>query len=335
MRTENLADERDGSRDDSDESCVASMRRDVMEIFSTGILLRLDSDGRNLFLTRTIRLFTFGFLAVILMRYFTCIGLTMADAGYVCTGSLIIDGMVSLTLTSNADETYGRRNVLLYSSIVCCITGFLFATLYDHPIVVPIAIIGFISPSGNEIGPFQALEISCLSRLIGESERVRLLSWYNLFGSIATAFGALTCGVLVDLQLEYFSNSPENVYRAQLLIYMLLQCMCVYSYSCLSDNVEVPVEIKLLSTHRTNSLTITSFFGLHQSKMVVVSLSGLFFIDAFAGAFTMQSFISEWFFLVYNTSASTIGMILFFCNLLAGLSALFASKLAEVSINSH
>ena len=78
-----------------------------------------------------------------------------------------------------------------------------------------------------------------------------------------------------------------------------------------SPKIEVPEEKKIA----TEKNPITLFLGLHRSKLVVCQLSLLFMIDSFAGSFVFQSFISEWFSLVYSTPASTMGFVLFVCNI--------------------
>lgn len=48
--------------------------------------------------------------------------------------------------------------------------------------------------SGNEIGPFKAIEESTISQLISSSERSSVLAWYILFGTAGTAGGTILCG---------------------------------------------------------------------------------------------------------------------------------------------
>jgi MFS family permease len=61
---------------------------------------------------------------------------------------------------------------------------------------------------------------------------------------------------------------------------------------------------------------------------VILNLSGLFAIDAFAGAFVVQSFAVYWFHLRFGAEPQTLGVIFFWANVLAGFSALLASKIA-------
>jgi len=73
----------------------------------------------------------------------------------------------------------------------------------------------------------------------------------------------------------------------------------------------------------------TLFLGLHRSKKVVLSLSGLFAMDAFAGALLVQSLLAYWFHVKYGVDTGVLGSIFFGANILAGFSALFAARIAK------
>ncbi len=60
-----------------------------------------------------------------------------------------------------------------------------------------------------------------------------------------------------------------------------------------------------------------------------MSLSGLFALDAFAGGFVVQSLIAYWFHLKFGVAPATLGSIFFGANILAGMSALSAVRIAE------
>src|SRR5947208_11165988 len=71
-----------------------------------------------------------------------------------------------------------------------------------------------------------------------------------------------------------------------------------------------------------------SLLGIGSSRAVVFRLSGLFALDAFGGGFVVQSFAAYWFDLRFGVNPATLGAIFFGANLLAGISALVASRLA-------
>jgi predicted MFS family arabinose efflux permease len=62
---------------------------------------------------------------------------------------------------------------------------------------------------------------------------------------------------------------------------------------------------------------------------VVFKLSSLFALDSFAGGFVVQSFAAYWFYLRFGASPETLGAIFFWAHVFAGISALFASRLAS------
>lgn len=302
----------------------------LFDVLNPSVLNGLHSDAVLLMCCRILRLFTFGFLAVILVGYLTtCAGLTLVQTGYIFSWTLIGDAVVSLTFTSTAD-TIGRRTILLYSSILAFTTGFLFATQTNYWIILITAIIGVISPSGNEIGPFMAIEISAISQIINPTDRVRILAWYNLFGSFATAFGALFCGLFVSALNIGFKLSLPDSYQYTMYIYVTLQSLLVVGFYNLSEAVEVPDREEKAKQEQRTVNPVSLFLGLRKSKLLVIQLSCLFMIDSFAGSFVLQSLISAWFLLTYQTPTATIGFVLFCCNLVAGISALFAAKLAEI-----
>jgi MFS family permease len=61
---------------------------------------------------------------------------------------------------------------------------------------------------------------------------------------------------------------------------------------------------------------------------VVAKLSALFAVDAFAGGFVVQSFAAYWFYLRFGVRPAALGAIFFWANILSGISALLASRLA-------
>jgi predicted MFS family arabinose efflux permease len=69
--------------------------------------------------------------------------------------------------------------------------------------------------------------------------------------------------------------------------------------------------------------------GLETSRNKVFKLAGLFTIDSFAGGFVVQAFVAYWFQRRFGVSPSLLGAIFFGANLLAGLSALMASRVAR------
>jgi MFS family permease len=77
---------------------------------------RADRDVALLFATRVLRMFGYGFLAVVLVLYLDAIGLSGGEVGLVLGLTLLGDAAVSLWLTTHADRL-GRRRVLAVGAV--------------------------------------------------------------------------------------------------------------------------------------------------------------------------------------------------------------------------
>lgn len=273
-------------------------------------------DVRRLFLTRGVRLFAYGALSVILVVYLTSLGLSTAQVGTLLTLTLAGDTAVSLWLTTRADRL-GRRRMLVVGAILMAAAGLAFAATRNFLLLTIAGTIGVISPSGNEVGPFLPIEQAALSQVVPATERTRVFAWYTLAGSFATALGSLAGGVLSHgLQRADFT-APAS-YRIIVLGYAALGVLLAAVFSRLSSVVEVATPA---SAERTAS-------GLGRSRAIVLKLSGLFGLDAFAGGFVVQSFAAYWFYLRFGVNPAALGTIFFGANVFAGISALLASRLA-------
>src|SRR6476646_3877051 len=110
----------------------------------------LARDGRILFLTRFVRLFSYGMLAVVLVFYLTGIGLSESQTGLLLSLTLAGDTLVSLLITTQADRI-GRRKMLVTGAVLMAGAGLAFALTKNLFLLVLAGTIGVISPSGNEV----------------------------------------------------------------------------------------------------------------------------------------------------------------------------------------
>ena len=273
----------------------------------------------TLFSTRIIRLFCYGFLSVILALYLAQVGLPEQQIGLLFTLTLAGDAGISLWLTTSADR-FGRKRTLIVGALLMLGAGIGFIITRNVVILMAAAIIGVISPSGNEIGPFLSVEQAALSHLLPNEKRTQVFAWYNLVGSFATATGALSGGWLAQV-LQSRGMSALDAYRFVLMGYALGGLIIGLLFLSLSREVEVDAASQTESTPRV--------LGLHKSRNVVVKLSALFSIDAFAGGLIVQAMIAYWFNIKFGVDAGIIGSIFFGANVLAGISALLAVRIAN------
>ena len=272
---------------------------------SAGALRALSPDGRLLLLTRFTRLFAYGALSVVLVLYLTALGFDTQRIGVLLTLTLAGDTAISLWLTTRADRI-GRRRILILGAALMTAAGLTFALSSNFLVLAIVGAIGVISPTGNEVGPFLPVEQAALAHVVPSARRTSVFAWYTLTGAFATALGSLGAGVL--------SQALHS--RGVVILYAALGLVLVFSFTRLSPDTEVMAQ------------PTTAVFGLGLSRTVVLRLAALFALDSFAGGFVVQSFAAYWFYLRFGVHPATLGAIFFGANLLAGISALVASRLA-------
>lgn len=279
-------------------------------------------DIRLLFASRIVRLFACGLLSIVLVLYLSAAGLNQGQVGLLLTLTFLGDAAISLWLSTRADR-HGRRLALLAGAALMIFGGVGMAVTGNFFILTVAATIGVISPTGAEVGPFLAVEQACLAHVIDAKERTRIFAWYHVCGFSMSALGALFGGLLAHhLQVRGWGTLAS--YRV--LFYIFAGCGVILGVisRMLGASVEahghgtkagIPPQIDLL--------------GLGKSRPLVLRLSGLFALDAFAGGFVLQSFVAYWFTRKFGVSEATLGEIFFGANLLSGFSALVAVPLAR------
>ncbi len=273
----------------------------------------LSRDGWLLFATCGLRSLAYGFLSVILGLYLDAIGLSVVAIGWIFTAALAGGALMTIAITAVADS-FGRKTLLIAGALMMGLAGWAFA-VSDNPIVLVIAaIFGTISPSGKEVGPFLSLEQAILPQTTSDQNRTAVFSAYNLVGSFAGAIGALAVGLP-----SFFALTALAGFRFLIWGYVGAALLLALLFAFLSPAVEAkkPTE------------PAKSQVGLQKSRAMVAKLAGLFALDAFAGAFIVQSIVAYWFYLRYQTDLTALGGIFFGTNIFAALSFLAAPALAR------
>ena len=293
-----------------------------MRLQVPGVWNLLRPDGRLLFVTRIVRMFAYGMLSVALVLYLAKIGLSPGQIGVLLTLTLAGDTVVSLWITIHADRI-GRRRMLIVGAFLMVLAGLVFVLTTNVVLLVIAATIGVISPSGNEVGPFLSIEQAALSEVVPGEQRTHVFAWYNLVGSFATAVGALVGGVIVQ-RVQGTGALVVSAYRVPVIAYALIGLVLAFLFMRLSKSAEVAAH----TDASRPSGVLKGRFGLQRSGWVVLRLSALFSLDAFAGGFVLQSIVAYWFSVRYGAQPALIGGIFFGANVLAGISALTAAKIA-------
>ena len=98
------------------------------------------------------------------------------------------------------------------------------------------------SLSGNEIGPFKAIEESTLATLIPSEDRSTIFAWYAVFSGLAASLGSLSGGWTTQYLQEKRQWSVVQSYRLIFAMYSVWGLAKSLLSLCLSKGCEVHQE---------------------------------------------------------------------------------------------
>lgn len=281
-----------------------------------GWLPSLTRDGWLLFATFGVRLFAYGMLSVVLGVYLDTLGLSAGTIGAIFTAALAGGAAMTALLTGIADRV-GRRRVLQLGAILMGLAGVAFAITREPLLLGAAAVVGTISPSGKEVGPFLALEQAMLPITTRDERRTHTFAAYNLVGSAAGALGSLVVAFPVVLGAD-----PLAGYRAMVWAYAASAVLLLLLFSALSSAVEE-------KSGPAGAPVPSGGPALGRPRAVIVRLTGLFALDSFAGGFVLQGIVAYWFVLRWRLDLAALGAVFFGANLAAAVSFLAAAPIAR------
>jgi predicted MFS family arabinose efflux permease len=176
-----------------------------------------------------------------------------------------------------------------------------------------VGFLGTLNPSGGDVSPFLPLEQSLLAHAGPPAERTELFARYSLAGSLLTAIGALSVGVLAPLR-DVTGLAQQTLIQGAFVLYGLLGAVAFLLYRRLPDR---PPEEDAPRT------------ALGPSRNKVLGLAALFSLDSFGGGFLVQSLFALWLFHRFGLSLPAAGAFFFWTGAFSALSQLAAPWLAR------
>ncbi|KAK5661347.1 hypothetical protein OQA88_11243 [Cercophora sp. LCS_1] len=195
-------------------------------------------DTKLLCLQRFVRLFSYGASFLILVHFLSGLGISDDRIGLFMTLTLLGDAVISSLLTLVTDQV-GRRRVLLFGAFSMAASGLVFATSSNYWLLLFASVFGVISPSGNEIGPFRAVEESIIAQLTEKEKRSDIFAWYTLFGTAGAALGVVSSGWMVQVLQGMGSWGKTGAYKAVFVTYAVLGMVKFLLVNLLSPAVEI------------------------------------------------------------------------------------------------
>ncbi len=214
--------------------------------------------------------------------------------------------------------------------------------------------------SGNEIGPFRAIEESTLAQLTPTALRSDVFAWYTLLGNAGTAFGTIVCGWLVQNLLSLESWTDTSAYRSIFWIYALLGLVklglsLMLSEACepeakkeerqdpveldsaeaeglLSDDEEDDVAAKPKRSPNVPNRKVKKSIWPEispASRGILLRLCMLFAVDSLASGLVPLSWITYFFTRKFLLAEGILGTLFFVTNIISSISNLVASSIAK------
>jgi MFS family permease len=261
------------------------------------------SAASGIYLARAIRDFGDGFVAVLLPVYLTALGLNAFQVGVVATLALL--GSALLTLAIGVAGARRNHKALLYAaSALMAVTGLAYAASGDYAVLLLIAFVGTINPSGGSTSIFVPLEHAVLSGAVSSAGRTHAFARYSLVGALAGAGGSL-CAASPQW-LAAVGVGTVAAIKLMFVLYAVLGVLGGFAYRRIP---EPPA-----------SVPPPRVAPLGPSRAIVYRLAALFSIDAFAGGFVVQSLLALWLFQRFDLSLSAASLFFFWTGVLSAFS---------------
>lgn len=195
-------------------------------------------DSYILLALKAVRLLAYGLTMMVLVPFLLELGRDESEVGLFMTLTLVGDVALSAWVTRIADG-YGRRFILGASSILMLLSGVCFMFCTNYAILLIAAVVGVISPSGDEVGPFRAIEESSVAQITRGTTRSKLFAAQNLAAMLGLSVGSFLGGYLVDVFTEK-SGKVMDAYRVVFFGYTMCALLSFVLTAGLSASVELP-----------------------------------------------------------------------------------------------
>jgi predicted MFS family arabinose efflux permease len=266
---------------------------------------------RILIATKALRTFAYAFVSIVLPIFLVQSGYSAAFVGLVLTITILASVLFNVLVTLYLGRV-GERAFLVSLALVMAISGALFAWSPNAAVVVAAALLGAISVTGTETGPFQSIEQSIISNDVEARQRTSKLALYNFAGYTATAVGSL------------FSGLPDRLSSVGVDMRVVL-----YAYSAVALAIAL-LYLLMPDTRVKGKERVGGWSSLApETRRTVVKLSALFSVDAFGGGFVLQSLLTLWFYKRWGLDLESLSLLFFASGIITAVSIFLAPVVAR------
>ncbi|OUL93673.1 MFS transporter [Paraburkholderia hospita] len=271
-----------------------------------------DGSALPLLISRGLRGFCDGFVAVLLPAYLLALGFGQLDVGLVSSATLIGSALATILVGIFAGR-HPLRRVLTLAAGLMAATGMGFMGSSSLWPLLIVAFVGTLNPSSGDVSLFLPLELASLAGSAAGDARTAIFARYSLVGAVSAAVGALAAAIPGWLVM-HVGLSLLAALRAMFGVYGLVGLALWLLYRRLPEPQR---------QDRSRSVS------LGPSRGIVTRLALLFSVDAFAGGLVVNSLLSLWLMQRFGLSLAAAGQFFFWAGLLTAGSQLAALSLAR------
>lgn len=195
-------------------------------------------DAWLIIFSRCCRMFAYGASSLILALFFNELKVSDSRIGLFLTLTLVGDVILSLVISLIADRV-GRRRILLFGAALMILAGITFWLCENYWILLPAAVVGVLSATGGDTGPFRAIEESTMSELTVPETRADVLSWYITTAALGSASGTAAAGRMVQWLQAKDGWTLLDAYHVCFAVYALMGAFAFLGAFCLSPKCEL------------------------------------------------------------------------------------------------
>jgi MFS family permease len=269
---------------------------------------------RILYAAAFLRALAIGMMAVLIGLYCAKLGFSATQIGVVLSAALWGAALATL-LTMLAGSRFTERSLLVTLAGLPVLGCALLLSSDAFPAIVAAAFVGMFNVNGRDRGAIPILEQAMFPATTTDADRTRVFAWYNVLLDGGYAVGGLLAGLPTLLEAAA-GMAPLAAMKAALVLFCALYLVSAVLYALL------PARVGEAAPSRLRDLS-------PESRPIVAKISGLFFIDAFAGGFIGSAIFAYWFSERFGATAATVAILFSAGRLLSAGSHIVAAWLAR------
>lgn len=305
-------------------------------------------DVKLLWTSVFLRLLSYGLTNQVLTLLLSGIRMTEDKIGLFMSLTLVGDVLCSYVLTWYADS-WGRRRVLIYGSIMMMLSGIVFSYSENFHILLIFAIFGVISPSSDEVGPFKSIEEAMIAHLSSNDRRPDVYAMHSLVGTMGGALGAISCGVFIKFVKAYgYASSDVQSYKLVFKLYAFIAFLKVIIMFLLSEKTELDSHFHdhisddvlpeaIVHDEMTPLVEAAGHAGetkkapalSKQTKATLSKLLVIFMVDSLGSGFMTSGWMVYYYKTVFLMSPLALGTLFFVSELVKAASTLPSSNITR------